>query len=243
MNFHRPRGGRSSNRERCRLGGDYWMPAFAGMTAIGSENDESTNKAAVPRRSCRQPVAARRAESRRARSAPKAKWRRRAQGGRGPRDQGRHQKTGSGRAAIDHRRRIPPLLVASRFPVGARRRRKPRHGHRHCLCRGHDAQRGHQSHRQARLLRSSDDRAFQIPQGEYDADAENDHSGAVGDLRPPGRDADRQVDLSRRSTHSSPISARPTRRRCAPSPTPVAAICSSTKSSSPCCAIRNTGSR
>ncbi len=39
------------------------------------------------------------------------------------------------------------------------------------------------------------------------------------------------------------ISARPTARRCAPSPTPAAAICSSTRCSSPCCAIRNIASR
>ena len=45
--------------------------------------------------------------------------------------------------------------------------------------------------------------------------------------------------LSGRWTGSGTISARPTRRRCAASPTPAAAICSSTKCSSPCCAIRS----
>ena len=44
-------------------------------------------------------------------------------------------------------------------------------------------------------------------------------------------------------TSSSTISARPTGKRCAPSPMPAAAICSSTKSSSPCCAIRSTANR
>ena len=62
-------------------------------------------------------------------------------------------------------------------------------------------------------------------------------------LRPPADDADRQVRLSRCSTRSSPISAKPIARRCAPSPTPAAATCSSTRSSSPCCAIRNIANR
>ena len=44
----------------------------------------------------------------------------------------------------------------------------------------------------------------------------------------------------RGSMRSSTISARPTKKPCAPSPMPAAAICSSTKCSSPCCAIRNT---
>jgi hypothetical protein len=47
----------------------------------------------------------------------------------------------------------------------------------------------------------------------------------------------------RSSTCSSTTSARPTRRRCAPSTMPAAATCSSTKCSSPCCATRNTASR
>ncbi len=42
---------------------------------------------------------------------------------------------------------------------------------------------------------------------------------------------------------SATILATPTRKRCAPLPMPAAAICSSTKCSSPCCAIRNTASR
>jgi 5-methyltetrahydropteroyltriglutamate--homocysteine methyltransferase len=45
------------------------------------------------------------------------------------------------------------------------------------------------------------------------------------------------------STRCSTISARPTKKPCAPSPTPAAAICSSTRCSSPCCAIRNTAGK
>ena len=122
--------------------------------------------------------------------------RRGAEGGRGPRDRARHQETGGGRIAVDHRRRVPPLVVASRFPVGPRRRREARHGYRHRLRRGDDAQRRRPGHRQARLVRPSDGRAFQVRQSAYQPHAENDHSGAVGDLRPPGRDPDRQVHLS-----------------------------------------------
>ena len=59
----------------------------------------------------------------------------------------------------------------------------------------------------------------------------------------PVRDADRQEGVSEARPISSTISARPTRRRCAPSPMPAAAICSSTRCSSPCCAIRNIASR
>ena len=51
----------------------------------------------------------------------------------------------------------------------------------------HDAQRGRAGDRQARLFRPSDDRAFQVRRGAHQAHAQDDHPGAVGDLRPPGR--------------------------------------------------------
>ncbi len=47
----------------------------------------------------------------------------------------------------------------------------------------------------------------------------------------------------RATMNSSTISARPTKKPCAPSPMPAAATCSSTRCSSPCCAIRNTARR
>ncbi len=118
------------------------------------------------------------------------------QGDRRPRDRARHQEAGRGRPAIDHRRRIPPLLVASRFPLGPRRRREARDGHRHCLRRRQHAQRGPQDHRQARLLRPSDDRAFQVRRRAHQAHAQDHHSVAVGGLRPAAADADRQKRLS-----------------------------------------------
>ncbi len=73
--------------------------------------------------------------------------------------------------------------------------------------------------------------------------AEDHHSGAVGDLWPADRDARSTRRPIRRWTRSGTISAMPTRRRCAASPMPAAAICSSTKCSSPCCAIRNIATR
>ncbi len=66
---------------------------------------------------------------------------------------------------------------------------------------------------------------------------------AVGDLWPAGADRRSTRRSIRSSMRSSTISARPTRKPCAPSPTPAAAICSSTKCSSPCCAIRTIASR
>jgi 5-methyltetrahydropteroyltriglutamate--homocysteine methyltransferase len=49
--------------------------------------------------------------------------------------------------------------------------------------------------------------------------------------------------ITRRSTNSFTTSVRLTEKRCAPSLMPAAVTCSSTKCSSPCCAIRNTASR
>ena len=56
---------------------------------------------------------------------------------------------------------------------------------------------GVQGDRQARHGRAaSDGRAFQVRRGAHQAHAEDHHPGAVGDLRPADRDADRQEGLS-----------------------------------------------
>ena len=60
---------------------------------------------------------------------------------------------------------------------------------------GEDARRRHQGHRQGRLLRPSDDRALQVRRRSHQGHAEDHHSGAVRDLRPPDADADRQEGL------------------------------------------------
>ena len=100
-----------------------------------------SRSAAVPRRPCRQPAAPRAAlkAARERALCQRRDRRRRAQGGRGPRDRARHQEAGRGRPAIHHRRRIPPLVVAARFLVGPRRHRKARHGAGRRLCRRDDA--------------------------------------------------------------------------------------------------------
>ena len=170
--------------------------------------------------------------------------RRRPQGGRGPRDRARHQEAGRGRPPVDHRRRIPPLLVASRFPLGSRRRREARDGSRHRICRRDDAQRRREGHRQARHGRPPPDGgAFPVRGGAHEAHAEDHDPGAVGDLR-TARCRRRSTRAPiRRSISSGTTSEPPTARPCADSPMPAAATCSSTKCSSRCCATRNTASR
>ena len=118
--------------------------------------------------------------------------------GRGrPRDRARHHEAGRGRPAGGHRRRIPPLLVASRFPLGPRRRRAARDGARASPSRrvktraegikvtGKVGYSGHPMIEHYKFVR-----------GSHQGHAEDHHSGAVRDLRPPDGDADRQDDLS-----------------------------------------------
>ena len=90
---------------------------------------------------------------------------------------------------------------------------------------------------------ASDDRAFQVRRGAHQADAEDDDPVAVVaafPLRPRRRCRRRSIPTW---TISTAISAKATARRCAPSPTPAAAISSSTRSTSPICAIRSCASR
>ena len=108
---------------------------------------------------------------------------------------------------------------------------------------GEDARRRHQGHRQGRLHRPSDDRALQVRRRSHQGHAEDHHSGAVRDLRPPDADADRQDGLSGPRRVLPRSSGRPTARPCARSRTPAAAISSSTRCSSRCCATRSTASR
>ena len=145
---------------------------------------------------------------------------------------------------VDHRRRVPPLVVAPRFPLGTRWRRDatswtPGIAFAAVTTRNEGVPR----HRQARLLRPSDDRALQVRGSAHQAARRRSRSrrrrrSTAGRCR--RRSTRRSI---RRSTTSSTTSARPIARRCAPSPTPAAATCSSTRSSSPCCATRSTASR
>ena len=209
------------------------------------ERNNETHQAALPRRPRRQPAAPQGASMRRGRSAPRARSRPRPEGDRGPRDRAHHQEAGGRRPAS----RSPTASSAARggISISSGASTAPRSTSwtpASQFAAVDDAERRRPGHRQARHGRAaSDGRAFQVRRGAHQAHAEDHHSGAVGDLRPADDDADRQDRSIRTWTSSSTISARPTRRRCAASPTPAAAICSSTKCSSPCCAIRNIASR
>ena len=144
----------------------------------------------------------------------------------------------------DHRRRVPPLLVASRFPLGPRRRREARHGHRHRVCRG-----------APRATRASRSPASSAWPGRIRWSSISSSSRRTPGARRRSPSRRRRRSTAARSPTpidkkayptmdgSGTISARPTRRRCAASPMPAAAICSSTRCSSPCCAIRNTATQ
>ncbi len=162
---------------------------------VGEKANVAKHHTPLPRRPCRQPVAPGGAQGRAREIRHRRDRRRGAERYRRPRDRARHQEAGRGRPEVGYRRRVPPLLVASRFSLGARRCRKTRHGRGCCLRRRHHAQRRRQGHRQTRRGAPSDDRAFQVRRGAHQADAEDHDSGAVGDLRPSDTHADRQERL------------------------------------------------
>ena len=130
-----------------------------------------------------------------------------AQGGRGRRDQEDHRQAGGVRPEARDRRRVPPLLVALRFPLRPRRRGDEADRARHPVRRRAD-QGGAAGHRrQDRLLRPSDDRALQVPGGEHARHAEDDDplaDAAAFPLRPRLDHARRSIPTS---TCSSTISA------------------------------------
>ena len=155
-----------------------------------------------------------------------------AQGDRGSRDRGDHQEAGRGRAEGDHRRRIPPRVLESTISSGSSTASRP------ISASARSAFQGMQP--KPMMLRVTGKLGgygphpmiehFKFVQSHTKADAEDDDPVAVVAALPlrPRRGAG--GDLSRRWTISTPISAPPTARRCAPSPTPAAAICSSTRS-------------
>ena len=116
--------------------------------------------------------------------------------------------------------------------------------HRHRVRGGDHAQRRREGHGQARHGRPpSDGGAFPVRRRPHQAHAEDHDPGALGDLRPPDADADRQGRLSDDGHVLGRSRQPPTARPCAGSPMPAAATCSSTRCSSRCCATRNTASR
>ena len=157
-----------------------------------------------------------------------------AQGGRGCGDREARRQAGIDRPAGGDRRRVPPLVVALRFPQQARRRRAGERGAGPAV-QGHaDQGRGPARARQDRLLAvASDDRALQVPEVGRQGGAEDDHSrrrrrciSAAAGRRSRSRSIPRW-------SRSSPISARPMPRRCARSARRAAPTCSSTRSTSP----------
>ena len=115
---------------------------------------------------------------------------------------------------------------------------------RHPVPRHPDQAREPEGHGQARLPRRPPHaRAFQVPEGQHQGHAEDDHPLAVGDALPRRAQGHQQAGLSRAwtptSTTSPSSTARPSRR----STTPAAATCSSTTRCGPICAPRSSWSR
>ena len=162
-----------------------------------------------------------------------------AREGRGRGDQEDHQEAGGGRPAARHRRRVPPLLVAFRLLLEAHGLRARGARSRHPVPRRPDQAREPARHGQARLpRRPSHARAFQVPQGQHQGHAEDDHPLAVGDALPRRAQCHQQGGLSRHGAPTSTTSPRSTARRSRPSTTPAAATCSSTTRCGPICAPR-----
>ena len=146
---------------------------------------------------------------------------------------------------VRHRRRISPHFVEHRFPRTARQCR--------VLCRRAqgevlDLRRAAAAgaaarHRQARRLQAaSDDRAFQVPEGAHQGDAEDDDPVAVVaafPLRPRCGAGDALSGDGRFLSRSRPDLQQGGARFCR---RPAAAICSSTRSISLICAIRRCAS-
>ena len=161
-----------------------------------------------------------------------------AQGGRGPRDREDHQKAGGGRAQARDRRRVPPLMVAFRFPRHARRGRDVHTRPRHPVPRGADQGAEHPHQGEARIFQPPHARSFQVPQGACARRAEDDASRArrcciSASSRTPSTPRSMPT-----ATPSSTTWLEPTNKRSALSTTPAAAICNSTIPSGPISARR-----
>ena len=120
-------------------------------------------------------------------SAPRARSRRRAEGGRRPRDRARHQEAGGGRACKpitdgEFRRSWWHLD----FLWGLDGAEKLRHGQRHRSSRGVQTRNeGVAVTGKLGIVRAHPMvEHFKFVAGAYEAHAEDHHSGAVGDLRP-----------------------------------------------------------
>ena len=96
---------------------------------------------------------------------------------RGRRDREDPRQAGGSRPAIGHRRRVPPLVVALRFPRRARWLQARPARSRHRLPWRRDQGGDRQCRRQGWLAGAPpDDRAFQVSQGPHEAGPQDDHS-------------------------------------------------------------------
>ena len=121
-----------------------------------------------------------------------------ARKGRGRGDQEDHQEAGGGRPAARHRRRVPPLLVALRLLLEAHGLRARGARSRHPVPRRPDQAREPEGHGQAGFPRRPPHaRALQVPQGQHQGHAEDDHSLALGDALPRRPQCHQQAGLSR----------------------------------------------
>ena len=194
MRLRLDRGGQRPGRGRAM--GEAADDRRAGGARLGPVT-QRTNPA-IPRRSCRQPAALRRAEG----GARQARERRdhadALQGDRGPRDRGADHEAGGGRAASRSptaSTAAPPgrPISSSGCPASS-----PTHGERKFKFQGPQPQAGADPRgRQARRLRRPpDDRALQVPEGAHQGDAEDDDPVAVGGAFPPRPRGGAGVDLS-----------------------------------------------
>ena len=160
------------------------------------------------------------------------------------RDRNRDPQIGGRGAQIHHRRRVSPRLVELRFSRAARGRRVLRRRAQDQIQRARPAAPlgAAARRRQGRRLRAApDDRVFQVPQDADATNTEGDDPVAVRCISATAAMRCRNPSI-RRWRISIATSAGPTPRRCGPSPMPAAAIFSSTRSTSPICAIRHCAS-
>ena len=205
----------------------------------GQESRYAAHHAALPRRSCRQPAAHRAAERGAREARERRDLRRSAQSGRRPRDRKDHQAAGRHRAQGRHRRRIPPRLLELRFSRRAATASKPISASARSSSRAPNPK--------PMMLRVIGKLgAFTAhPMLEHFKFVKA-HTRALPKMTIPspsslhfryGRDAVPARTLSRHERFLPRSRRRPTARRCAPSPMPAAATCSSTRSISPISAI------
>src|SRR6266567_1450003 len=155
------------------------------------------NQAALPRRSRQQPAAFRAAQTGPRQTRARRDFRRRAVRDRGSRDREHRPQAGADRVEARDRRRIPPVVVAFRFPRKARRRRGLRARARHSVSRGRDQAQGRARRRQDRIFRSSHARALPVPESAYARPTEDDDSEPERAALPQRPERHQQEDLPR----------------------------------------------